>query len=88
MARVVHLHLDAGPMSPALVRISMHGRAFAAVLSAAAAELHHRFTVPELQRLDHRLLQDLELHREDQAGWQHLDALTPQERARIVWPHY
>ncbi len=88
MARVVHLHLDAAPIGPAFVRLGMHGRAFAAVLGAAAAALHHRFTAPELQRLDHRLLQDLGLHREGQAGWQHLDALTPQERGRIVWPHY
>jgi uncharacterized protein YjiS (DUF1127 family) len=88
MARVIYLHLDAKPAGPALVRIGAHARAFAAVLSAAVAALHHRFTAPELQRLDHRLLRDLGLHREGQADWRHLDALTPRERGRIVRPRY
>jgi len=88
MARAVHLHLDAGALGPALVRIGAYGRACAAALDAAVATLHHRRTAPELQRLDPRLLRDLGLHRADQADWRHLDALTPREPGRIAWPHY
>ena len=88
MARVVHLHLDAGTLGPVLARIGACGRACAAILDAAVATLHHRRAPQELQRLDHRLLRDLELHREGQADWRHLDVLTPWERGRIDWPHY
>lgn len=86
MARVVHLYLDAGPMGPTLVRIGAHGRAFAQVLSAAVAVIHHRVAAPELQQLDNRTLHDLGLHREGQAVWQHLDASTSLEPRGIVRP--
>jgi uncharacterized protein YjiS (DUF1127 family) len=88
MARVIYLPLDAGPVGPALVRIGAHARVLAQFLSTAVAALHRQFASPELQRLDHRLLRDLGLHREGHADWRHLDALTPRERGPIVWPRY
>jgi uncharacterized protein YjiS (DUF1127 family) len=88
MARIIHLSLDAGPLGPAPIRIGAHAWALARLLRAAVAVIHRRIAAPELDQLDSRLLRDLGLHREGATVWQHLDALAPLDRGRIIRTRY